>query len=129
MAAADLLGALVLSGILGVVGQGARTVVGLKKLYEENQSKEPSERDTFIASRLFISLFIGFISGVIAALSLGLTELANATTTSIDLLLGIAAAGYAGTDIIEAFVPKIGSGAKLNTTNAEPPPVPERVAQ
>src|SRR6187401_2846374 len=90
MAVAEILGSLLLGGLMGVVGQGARTVIGLKKLSDENLSKDPSQNDTFIASRLMISLFIGFIAGVVAAISLGLVTTTGAGTITIELLLGVA---------------------------------------
>ena len=104
MAVAEILGSLLLGGLMGVVGQGARTVIGLKKLNDENSLKEPNQRNSFIASRLVISLFLGFIAGVIAAVSLGLEKLTSLGAANIELLLGIAAAGYAGADIVESFV-------------------------
>ncbi|AOF89691.1 hypothetical protein [Sinorhizobium sp. RAC02] len=132
MAVAEVLGAVFLGGVMGLIGQGARTVIGLKKLHDENAAKGPNEQDSFIASRLVISLFIGFIAGVAAALLLDLGKLAAITVNDIDLLLGLAAAGYAGTDIIEAFVARLptpagggspggGEGAATGTTPTKPP--------
>lgn len=132
MAVAEVLGAVFLGGVMGLIGQGARTVIGLKKLHDENAAKGPNEQDSFIASRLVVSLFIGFIAGVAAALLLDLSKLAAITVNDIDLLLGLAAAGYAGTDIIEAFVarlpkpagggsPEGGEGAAAGTTPTKPP--------
>jgi putative chitinase len=132
MAVAEVLGAVFLGGVMGLIGQGARTVIGLKKLHDENAAKGPNEQDSFIASRLVVSLFIGFIAGVAATLLLGLDKLADIKTEDIDLLLGLAAAGYAGTDIIEAFVTRLpkpagggspggGEGAAAGTTPTKPP--------
>lgn len=131
MAVAEVLGAVFLGGVMGLIGQGARTVIGLKKLHDENAAKGPNEQDSFIASRLVVSLFIGFIAGVAAALLLDLGKLAAITVNDIDLLLGLAAAGYAGTDIIEAFVARLptpagggssggGEGAAAGTTPTKP---------
>jgi putative chitinase len=132
MAVAEVLGTIFLGGVMGLIGQGARTVIGLKKLHDENAAKGPNEQDSFIASRLIVSLFIGFIAGVAAALLLDLSKLAAITVTDIDLLLGLAAAGYAGTDIIEAFVARLpapkptggtaAEGAGPEGTSAKPPP-------
>lgn len=135
MAVAEVLGTIFLGGVMGLIGQGARTVIGLKKLHDENAAKGPNEQDSFIASRLIVSLFIGFIAGVAAALLLDLSKLAAITVTDIDLLLGLAAAGYAGTDIIEAFVARLpapkptggtaaegAGGAGPEGTSAKPPP-------
>jgi hypothetical protein len=68
-------------------------------------------------------MIIGFIAGVVAALSLGVERLLNFNTGNIQLLMGIAAAGYIGADFIEAFTRKLGQ--------TKPPDVPEdwRVAQ
>jgi putative chitinase len=105
--AADVMSALVLGGLMGVVGQGARAIVGLKKLNDENAAKAPNEQDAFIASRLLVSLFIGFVAGVVAAIALGLDKIANIALGDLQILLGIAAAGYAGTDVIEAFLARL----------------------
>jgi putative chitinase len=132
MAVAEVLGAVFLGGVMGLIGQGARTVIGLKKLHDENAAKGPNEQDSFIASRLVVSLFIGFIAGVAAALLLDLGKLAAITVNDIDLLLGLAAAGYAGTDIIEAFVARLpkpagggspggGEGAAAGAAPPKPP--------
>jgi len=66
-----------------------------------------SASDLFVASRLVTSQVVGFIAGVIAALSLDISKLI--TITDGQLMLGIAAAGYAGTDIIEAFARRLGA--------------------
>jgi hypothetical protein len=52
---------------------------------------------------------IGFIAGIVAALSLGITKLLK-TPDDLQLLLGIASAGYAGTDFVEAFASRLSSG-------------------
>jgi putative chitinase len=104
MVVADTILTLLLAGLMGIVGQGVRAVVGLKKLHDENLAKDPSETDSFIASRLLISLFIGFVAGVVGAFGVGLAAFREPTGFSIELLIGLAAAGYAGADIIEAFM-------------------------
>lgn len=63
MSATELLVTIFLSGMMGLVGQGARTVIGLKKLNDANAGKDPGQADLFLASRLLISLMIGFIAG------------------------------------------------------------------
>ncbi len=64
----DVLSLLLLSGMMGMVGQGARTIVGLKKLSDLSNTA-PSEADSFAASRIFIGLMIGFIAGVVGGLT------------------------------------------------------------
>jgi Transglycosylase SLT domain len=101
--AADVLGALLLGGLMGMVGQGARTIVGLKKISDMSQST-PDQSDFFAASRIFIGLMIGFVAGIAAGIALKIYEL---TSFDASLLMGLVAAGYAGTDFIEGFVSSI----------------------
>lgn len=115
MSAEELLGTLILAGFLGMVGQGARAIVGLKKMNDEAQASGASAQDLFIASRLVVSLIVGFIAGVIAAFCLGISKLLSIKDDDTQLMLGIAAAGYAGTDFIEAFARKLGSSPQKRT--------------
>jgi hypothetical protein len=101
--ASDLLVVLTVSGLLGMVGQGARAVAGLKKMNDAAESAEGSTADFFRASRLVVSLIIGFIAGVAAALAVGIDKLLKFDSSNVQLLLGIAAAGYVGADFVEAF--------------------------
>lgn len=116
-----LLSALILAGLMGMVGQGARTVVGLKKLHDANATQPADQATTFLASRLVISLIIGFIAGVLAALAIGLDKLTGAAGATVEVLLGLAAAGYAGADFIEGFMskaPAISGGAATQTSTS-----------
>ena len=72
----------------------------------------PSESDLFDASRLFVSLIIGFIARVVTATPL-LGKLAAAADPTA-ILLAIAAAGYVGTDAIESFMTRIVPPAGTN---------------
>lgn len=126
-----LLSALMLAGLMGMVGQGARTVVGLKKLHDFNATQPPDQATTFLASRLVISLIIGFIAGVLAALAIGLDKLTSAAGATVEILLGLAAAGYAGADFIEGFMSKspaitggAGTTTSTSTTGSTPAVVP-----
>jgi hypothetical protein len=118
--------ALLLGGLMGMIGQGIRAVAGLKKMNDDAASSGATSADLFIASRLVVSLLIGFIAGVIAAISVGLDNLINIDPGKVSTLLGIAAAGYAGTDFIEALAPSI-IGAAGQTVTPKPvvptPPV------
>ena len=124
-----LLSALLLAGLMGMVGQGARTVVGLKKLHDFNATQPPDQASTFLASRLVISLIIGFIAGVLAALAISLDKLTGAPGANVEVLLGLAAAGYAGADFIEGFMSKTpalsgasaATGAQTPGTTGSPP--------
>lgn len=130
--ATELLGVLAVSGLLGMVGQGARTVAGLKKLNDLADSTRVSSADLFLASRLVVSMIIGFIAGVVAALSVGVDKLLHFNSDNIPLLMGIAAAGYIGADFIEAFTRKLGATKAPDVPEEwrnlpEPAPVPSPV--
>jgi hypothetical protein len=101
--------ALILAGILGMVGQGIRAVAGIKKMNDDAQAKGISPSQAFSPSWFFVSLMIGFIAGVVAGLALGVSKILKAPD-DFQLLLGIAAAGYTGTDFIEAFASQYSSG-------------------
>jgi putative chitinase len=123
-----LLSALLLAGLMGMVGQGARTVVGLKKLHDLNATQPPDQATTFLASRLVISLIIGFIAGVLAALAIGLDRLTGAAGATVEVLLGLAAAGYAGADFIEGFISKAPAIAGAPGTTGGTGPAPDGTA-
>ncbi len=93
---------IVLGGLMGTIGQGIRVVVGLKKLQEKTSDMRGSFAKNFQTNTLCVSLLIGFIAGAMAILSLG----DQAQMPSRELLLGVMAAGYSGTDFIEGFVKK-----------------------
>lgn len=119
-----LLTKLLVGGLLGLVGQGIRVIVGLKKLHEEAEAAAtaaappvgttaavPAPAATravfnqkFDVRQIWLSLFIGFIAGCLAGVA---TE---------DLIppkaqLGVIAAGYAGTDFIEGILKKLLPGS------------------
>jgi putative chitinase len=98
--------ALMLSGLLGMVGQGVRAVAGLKKMGDDAQAKNVSPSALFSPGWFMVSLVIGFIAGIIAGLSLGVSKILK-TPDDFQLLLGIAAAGYTGSDFVEAFASRI----------------------
>jgi putative chitinase len=101
--------ALLVAGLLGMVGQGIRAVAGIKKMADDAQAKGISPSSAFSPGWFFVSLMIGFIAGVLAGLGLGLSKLLKAPD-DFQMLLGIAAAGYAGTDFVEAFASRYSSG-------------------
>lgn len=112
-----------LGGLMGTIGQGIRVIVGLKKLQERTAQMRESFSRNFQTNTLCISLLIGFIAGAIAILSFG----AQAQMPSREMLLGVMAAGYSGTDFIEGFVKKYlpGQGGMREPDadrEGEPPP-------
>jgi predicted chitinase len=95
-----VLSALLLCGLMGLLGQGARAVVGLKNM-TASATAAPNQQSEFNAAYLLVSLMIGFIAGVLAGLAVGLGSFVKINTGDIKVLLGIAVAGYAGADFIE----------------------------
>jgi len=93
----------------GAVGQILRMVAGLKKVADEASAKGVSTFDLVNGSRLVVSLLLGSAAGILAALVAG----ANPTSFEKQIILGCMAAGYSGTDFIEAmmsrFLPGTGS--------------------
>ena len=103
----NILVGLLLAGLCGTLGQGIRVLAGLKKMNDEAQKRAADSSDLFNAARLAISLMVGFLAGIAAALAIGLDKFLGVTSANPDLLFGIAAAGYAGTDFLESFAPTI----------------------
>jgi hypothetical protein len=97
------LGLLVVGIILGALGQGARTIVELKKL---NDHQTQPTNCLCNGVWLLISFAIGGVAGAFAAI----TVLPDTGQISQEQLLGIATAGYAGTDFIEGFVGQLSGG-------------------
>src|SRR5262249_1192635 len=73
------------------------------------------------AAYLLISLMIGFIAGVLAGLAVGLSHFKQIDLDNAKVLIGIAVAGYAGSDFIEnALSIIIPSGTKPPAVSAAP---------
>ena len=94
---ADVILALLLCGILGVLGQGVRAIVGLKNAGSLN-STTPGEQAVFSLAYLALSLMIGFIAGVLAGIALNLETIITVDPSNWKLLVGIAGSGYIGAD-------------------------------
>ena len=110
---------LLLGGLMGLLGQGARAVVGLKGMVDEANAQNLSASDLFQAARLLTSLFIGFLAGLAAAL---ISMRSGIVAPTWDALLGFAAAGYLGTDFLEGFIskyltPDVVQKARTNLSN------------
>lgn len=95
--------------IFGAVGQGARTIVGFKKL-NDYASDTTVAAELVDGVRLLMSFGIGGVAGALAAITL-ITDPQNIAPQQ---LFAIAAAGYSGSDFIEGFITKI-SGAPGST--------------
>jgi predicted chitinase len=126
----SVLSILLLCGLMGLLGQGARAAVGLKTM-TTSAASAPTQQTEFNAAYLLISLMIGFIAGILAGLAVGLSHFKQINLDDAKVLIGIAVAGYAGTDFIEntlsIFIPNAtkppppaatqdsGAGTALNT--------------
>jgi len=116
----SILLALLLCGLLGVLGQGIRAIVGLKNA-GALASTTPSEQAEFSLAYLALSLMIGFIAGVLAGIALNLQNIVAITPDNWKLLLGIAASGYVGADFIENTMSVVIPGRRAPARPAPPP--------
>jgi hypothetical protein len=121
MSAVQWLQIVALGILLGAVGQGARTIVGIKKLNDYVDETTPA-RAMIDGVRLLISFGIGGVAGAFAAIAI-IKDLASVPP---EQLFAIAAAGYTGADFIEGFMNRISSSqANAQTdTPAAPPKAP-----
>jgi putative chitinase len=123
--AVDWIWIVVLGALMGAVGQGVRIVIGLKKMSDDAATNGHDFTDRIEPARLLISLLIGSIAGVMAAIA----TLSTNAPISRDALLGLAAAGYAGADFIEGFMARYLPSSRARPpaalAGAEPPSAPE----
>ena len=101
-----------LGALMGAVGQGIRVIVGLKKTGDEAAALGHKFSDRIEPARLSISLLIGAVAGVIAAI----VSLSPGVPIGRETLLALAAAGYSGADFVEGFVSRY-----LPSGRAQPP--------
>ena len=120
----DLLVLIVLGAILGMVGQGLRVVVGLKKMRDLADASSASTNDLYQASRVIMSLLIACAIGAIAGVIAAVTKMDTHIDKSV--LIAFITAGYAGTDFIEGFIRKEGASITKakGTANLEKGPSP-----
>jgi len=117
MDATAVLEILVLGALMGMLGQGARAVIGLKTMTDYANAQGVSASDLFVAARLITSLLIGTLVGLASALVFYIDD-GKATDLSSHILVGWAAAAYAGTDALEAFISQYLSPVKSTTKTA-----------
>jgi putative chitinase len=108
MSVEDWLKVVVLGFVLGAVGQGARTIVGYKKL--SDFADDTTGLSALVdGMRLLISFGIGGVAGALAAIVLQ----PDNGNLSVQQVLGIAASGYTGSDFIEGMITRItGQGVR-----------------
>jgi hypothetical protein len=100
MSTTEILNNVLLGGVLGVIGQGLRTITGLKKWYDDRKHNA-DQADEFDIKRMVVSLFIGFVAG-----ALGLLFFDTQWTGEKKDIAAIIGIGYAGVDFIEGFITK-----------------------
>lgn len=91
----------ILAAVLGMVGQALRASVGL---FKATMDKQPID-----IHRLWATMLVGALAGVLSMLSLQLVTMAPYVMLRPIDMLAIVAAGYAGTDFIESFITRLGS--------------------
>ena len=120
----EIINSVLAGGLLGALGQGVRTAVGLKKFNEDNTAKAAANKpvEQFSISRMVISIFIGFVAGAIGMLVKG-SGLAVKGDYSTESIVTIITIGYSGADFIEGvfntYIKKIvpsGSSESSNST-------------
>ena len=103
MNATTVLEILILGALMGMLGQGARAIIGLKTMTDYANAQGVSASDLFVASRLITSLLIGILVGLASALVYDIGG-GSGTDVTWHVLVGWAAAAYAGTDALEGFI-------------------------
>jgi hypothetical protein len=103
----DMLILIALGAILGMVGQGIRVLVGLKKMQDVASSTGQSKDELYQVSRVIMSFVIACAIGAIAGIIAALSKIDTVLDKSV--LIAFIGAGYAGTDFIEGFLRKEGS--------------------
>lgn len=109
----------VAGGIMGVLGQSVRSIVGVKKLRDNAEQSDDQFAGQFSLSRLLTSLLAGFVAGVLTAFFMSDEQMKLVITK--EMLIGFMAAGYAGADIIEGFAKKIIPAAQDHRVNVHKP--------
>jgi hypothetical protein len=110
-------------GLLGALGQGVRTAVGLKKFNEENTANAAANKpaEEFSVSRMVISIFIGFVAGALGMIVKGYGKEPNADLPT-ETIITIIAIGYSGADFIEGvfntYIKKVIPGASAGSSPA-----------
>jgi hypothetical protein len=101
-----------LGGVAGMLGQGARTVIGFKKLHDASSTADSDLAAMVQVHRLIVSLAIGFIAGALgAATTISTAQALDAI--SLQQVLALAAIGYAGTDAIEGIISRVAPASDL----------------
>lgn len=120
----DLISLILVGGLLGVLGQGIRMTIGLKKHSDLNAQSLDGEANPIDGTRLMIGIFLGFIAGALYLMVNG-GDLKNR-----EFIFTVIAAGYAGTDFIEGlfntYIAKLSPSKTVTgeTISTAPTPTP-----
>lgn len=98
----DIIQNVIAGGLLGILGQGVRMAVGLKKFNDKNTKEviEGNAPEELKPGRMVISIFIGFVAGAVGMLIKGANLSVNGDY-STESIVTIIAIGYSGADFIE----------------------------
>lgn len=102
------------AALIGAGGQGARVIIGIKKLNDAASAQAAAgiqTGDLLVASKLLVSLAIGAIAGGLAAA----TTMDPRAGLTGDQIAGLAAAGYAGADFIEGLITRASPAPAVST--------------
>lgn len=103
-----------IAALLGAAGQLARVVVGMKKQMEMPRTGKGSE-EWFNVKQLVTSILFGTLAGITTAL----VQFDPNVEITKSLLMGFAAAGYTGADVLEGLFQKwLPQGASLKRARA-----------
>ncbi|MBK7553443.1 MAG: hypothetical protein IPI55_02265 [Flavobacteriales bacterium] len=116
---AEWLDIILLAMILGIVGQLIRAVVGLSKASAKVAAGDAGAgfRPAELLFSLLIAMVVGAVAGVLAAVTAGEWQGGEMITAFI-------AAGYAGTDFIEGWMKKGGTGTTTTVPATSTPGAP-----
>lgn len=98
-----------LGGLSGMLGQGARTLIGFKKMNDAASTSSSSVSDMIAVDRLIVSLALGFIAGALAAI----TTIEDLRAIGAQQVLAFAAAGYSAADFIEGLISRIAPASNV----------------
>lgn len=100
MIALDYLPLITMGGILGLLGQSIRVLIGLRKTVQIAATKESTLSKEIDFRKLLVGLFIGLVMG---CLSLLLIQQVPDEPLIGNNIVAIIAIGYAGTDAVEGL--------------------------
>ena len=117
MTASNLIVFVLAGGVLGMLGQAIRVLVGIRKMNMRQQ--------IFEASRMFVSLVVGFTAGALGILVMHFQgEVRELDVQDIILLISI---GYSGVDFIEGFYRTVLNKQPNPTASGVSVEVPQKV--